>query len=194
TCTYTTTASSCSSQCKNVGSSSCTKNGTTYYNGCGSSKCSSGQTCSNGTCVSTCNLPNCSSSVSSKPSNSSYTTKTCTDCSGTHTINTGWSCNSGYHKCGSSCIPTSQCCTGWDCDSGCCSGGRCVSCPTCYVISSDCTRGYGSSYYYVVDTCVDFDTGSSCGGSWGNTIENTFSTLYECQSSISSYKSNGCKN
>ena len=103
-------------------------------------------------------------------------------------------CNSGYHKCGSSCIPTSQCCTGWDCDSGCCSGGRCVSCPTCYVISSDCTRGYGSSYYYVVDTCVDFDTGSSCGGSWGNTIENTFSTLYECQSSISSYKSNGCKN
>ena len=103
-------------------------------------------------------------------------------------------CNSGYHKCGNSCIPTSQCCTGWDCDSGCCSGGRCVSCPTCYVISSDCTRGYGSSYYYVVDTCVDFDTGSSCGGSWGNTIENTFSTLYECQSSISSYKSNGCKN
>ena len=103
-------------------------------------------------------------------------------------------CNSGYHKCGNRCIPTSQCCTGWDCDSGCCSGGRCVSCPTCYVISSDCTRGYGSSYYYVVDTCVDFDTGSSCGGSWGNTIENTFSTLYECQSSISSYKSNGCKN
>ena len=103
-------------------------------------------------------------------------------------------CNSGYHKCGNSCIPTSQCCTGWDCDSGCCSGGRCVSCPTCYVISSDCTRGYGSSYYYVVDTCVDFDIGSSCGGSWGNTIENTFSTLYECQSSISSYKSNGCKN
>ena len=53
TCTYTTTASSCSSQCKNVGSSSCIKNGTTYYNGCGSSKCSSGQTCSNGTCVTT---------------------------------------------------------------------------------------------------------------------------------------------
>ena len=41
------------SQCKNVGSSSCTKNGTTYYNGCGASKCSSGQTCSNGTCVTT---------------------------------------------------------------------------------------------------------------------------------------------
>ena len=54
TCTYTTTASNCSSQCKNVGSSSCTKNGTTYYNGCGSSKCSSGQTCQNGTCVTSC--------------------------------------------------------------------------------------------------------------------------------------------
>ena len=51
TCTYTLTASDCSSQCKNVGSQSCTKNGTTYYASCGSSKCGSGQTCSNGKCV-----------------------------------------------------------------------------------------------------------------------------------------------
>ena len=171
--------------------------GANAYCSGGSCYCNSGYTGNaNSGCtkIETCNLPNCSSSVSSKPSNSSYTTKTCTDCSGTHTINTGWSCNSGYHRCGNGCIPSSQCCTGWDCSTGCCSGGRCVSCPTCYVISSDCTRGYGSSYYYVVDTCIDFDTGSSCGGSWGNTIENEFSTLYECQSSISSYKSNICKN
>ena len=50
TCNYTITASDCSSQCKNVGSQSCTKNGTTYYASCGSSKCGNGQTCNNGTC------------------------------------------------------------------------------------------------------------------------------------------------
>ena len=49
-CNYTVTASSCSSQCKNVGSQSCTRNGTTYYSSCGSSKCSSWQICSNGSC------------------------------------------------------------------------------------------------------------------------------------------------
>lgn len=51
TCTYTVTKASCDSQCKNVGPASCVRNGTTYYSGCGSSKCSSGQTCNNGTCV-----------------------------------------------------------------------------------------------------------------------------------------------
>ena len=51
-CTYTTTKSTCDSQCKNTSGSSCVRNGTTYYSGCGSSKCSNGQTCNNGTCVS----------------------------------------------------------------------------------------------------------------------------------------------
>ena len=52
TCDYTYTAESCAANCQNVGSSSCVRNGTTYYASCGSSKCSSGQTCSNGTCKS----------------------------------------------------------------------------------------------------------------------------------------------
>ncbi len=47
---YTVTAETCSSQCLNVGTKSCTKNGITYYESCGASTCSSGQTCSNGTC------------------------------------------------------------------------------------------------------------------------------------------------
>ena len=51
-CTYTVTKATCDSQCKNVGDKGCTKNGTVYYEACGSSKCSSGQTCNNGTCVS----------------------------------------------------------------------------------------------------------------------------------------------
>ncbi|MBQ8630903.1 MAG: hypothetical protein IJ479_04200 [Alphaproteobacteria bacterium] len=50
-CTYTVTAATCSSQCKYTSGSSCVRNGTTYYSGCGSSKCSSGQKCENGTCV-----------------------------------------------------------------------------------------------------------------------------------------------
>ena len=52
TCDYTYTAESCAANCQNVGSSSCVRNGTTYYASCGSSKCSSGQTCENGTCYS----------------------------------------------------------------------------------------------------------------------------------------------
>lgn len=49
-CNYTITAETCSSQCKSVGTKSCTKNGTTYYEACGSSMCASGQICSSGTC------------------------------------------------------------------------------------------------------------------------------------------------
>ena len=51
-CSYTITAADCSKQCKNVGTKACTRNGTVYYESCGASKCSSGQTCSNGTCQS----------------------------------------------------------------------------------------------------------------------------------------------
>ena len=51
-CNYTITAATCSSQCKNVGSKSCIKNGVTYYESCGTSMCSSSQTCENGSCVS----------------------------------------------------------------------------------------------------------------------------------------------
>ena len=52
TCDYTYTAESCAANCQNVGTSSCVRNGTTYYASCGSSKCSSDQTCKNGTCQS----------------------------------------------------------------------------------------------------------------------------------------------
>ncbi|MBQ8436502.1 MAG: hypothetical protein IJX20_02495, partial [Alphaproteobacteria bacterium] len=62
TCTYTYTESSCTSSCKNVGTEKCTKNGTTYYKSCGSSKCSSGQQCCSGTCKT---FKGCSASSSS---------------------------------------------------------------------------------------------------------------------------------
>ncbi len=50
TCDYTYTAEACAANCLNPGSASCSKNGITYYQSCGSSKCSSNQTCNNGTC------------------------------------------------------------------------------------------------------------------------------------------------
>ena len=40
----------------------------------------------------------------SAPTNGYITTENCSDCSGSYTIKTGWACNSGYHKSGSSCI------------------------------------------------------------------------------------------
>ena len=49
-CSYTYTAETCAANCQNVGTSSCVRNGTTYYASCGSSKCSNGQSCYNGTC------------------------------------------------------------------------------------------------------------------------------------------------
>ena len=49
---YSVAASTCSSQCKNAGSQSCTRGGVTYYESCGTSMCSSSQTCENGSCVS----------------------------------------------------------------------------------------------------------------------------------------------
>ncbi len=52
-CTYTVTAATCSSQCKNVGAKSCTRGSVTYYESCGGSKCSGSEECSNGTCKST---------------------------------------------------------------------------------------------------------------------------------------------
>ena len=61
-------------------------------------------------CKANCSLPDCKDRITTKPANSSFTTSSCTDCSGTHTINTGWSCNSGYKKCDGTCIARSECC------------------------------------------------------------------------------------
>lgn len=67
-------------------------------------ECSSGYHKSGNMCAPNCSLPNCNNSVSSKPLNSYYLTSSCTDCSGTKTINTGWSCNAGYTQSGNTCV------------------------------------------------------------------------------------------
>ena len=71
--------------------------------------CPSGQKCENGSCITSCSLPVCKDKVTSKPANSYYTTSSCTDCSGSHTINSGWRCNIGYTQSGNSCISASHC-------------------------------------------------------------------------------------
>ena len=49
-CIYMETEASCTSQCKSTNGTPCTRGGVKYYPSCGSSKCSSGQICNNGTC------------------------------------------------------------------------------------------------------------------------------------------------
>ena len=49
-CAYTVTKATCDSQCKNVGDKGCIKNGTIYYEACGSSKCLIVQKCYDGAC------------------------------------------------------------------------------------------------------------------------------------------------
>ena len=72
-CTYTVTKATCDSQCKNVGDKACTKNGTLYYDACGSSKCGADEQCSSGSCVSTCSYTVTESSCTSQCKNTNGT-------------------------------------------------------------------------------------------------------------------------
>ena len=167
TCTYTTTASSCSSQCKNIGSSSCTKNGITYYNGCGSSKCSSGQTCSNGTCVTSCvsgGSSSCSGQTSSC-SSSQVQTASCKDCSGTthYTCRAKTCAEQGKKDCNGSCISTSECCggcpSGYSCKNGICKE-KCsaITCPTAVF----CPPARGCEIYSTPTNCCPNSVCTHC--------------------------------
>ena len=101
-CTYTVTEDYCSSQCKNVGSTSCVKDGTTYYESCGSSKCGTGYTCSNGTCTSTCNY--------------TITSESCyAQCKNVGSMSCVKDGTTYYESCGSS-----KCGTGYTCSNGTC--------------------------------------------------------------------------
>ena len=140
-CTYTVTKATCDSQCKNVGDKGCTKNGTVYYEACGSSKCSSGQTCSNGTCVSPCSY--------------TITEASCTSqCRSTN----GTPCTRGgvkyYPSCGNSKCASGQGCYNSTCynpvaKSGLCCGhvNRCKMSGTSSSYDSTCQRNLGKSCY-----------------------------------------------
>lgn len=104
-CTYQYTKENCAAECKNVGSLTCSKNGTTYYASCGSSKCSSGETCQNGSCQSFCSF----TYTSSKCASLCQTTGS-NSCIRNGTIY--------YESCGSS-----KCSSGQTCEDGVCKKG-----------------------------------------------------------------------
>ena len=141
--------------------------------------CNSGYHKSGSSCIADCTRTCYDSYTGSLPANAQYTTKSCSDCSGSYTIKTGWSCKSGYTKSGNSCVCATTCkdkvttkpansyfvrvnCYAcgvsktindrWECDSGYKkSGTSCVSTCTGGAITL-CTATY----------CVKYAQGSSC--------------------------------
>ena len=171
-CIYQYTASDCANLCKNVGSKSCVRNGTTYYESCGASKCSSGQTCSNGTCKS--NAPTCNYTI------------TAADCARECKYTAGASClrngTTYYQACGSS-----KCASGQTCENGtcktptpsapttgyCCGGSLCGYSGTSHYKDSECQSKYGHNCYTecmqrLGVTCNDMQ--ASCRASGGTSI------------------------
>ena len=115
----------------------CTKGTQDCDNGCGKNtrKC----------CVA------CTHTVTSKPANSSYTYSSCKDDDGTKNIQTGWTCNAGYHKygdnlCDKDCNVTN--CAGFTLTS--CPAGK--SCDSCTKTASNCST---DGTYYKVAGCSD---------------------------------------
>ena len=205
-----TCATAITSKPANSSYTTCTDCTGTYNTGW---SCNSGYHASGSSCVEDvvpCTLPDCTSTVTSKPANSSYTTQSCTDCSGSKTINIGWTCNSGYHASGSSCVEdvvpctlpdctstvtskpanssyTTQSCTdcsgsktiniGWTCNSGYSqSGNSCVCAKTC----SDTVTSKPANSHYTTENCT------ACGSS------KTINTGWECDSGYSK-SGNSCE-
>ena len=164
-CTYTVTKATCDSQCKNVGDKGCTKNGTVYYEACGSSKCGADEQCSSGSCVSTCSYTVTESSCSSQCKNTN-----------------GTPCTRGgvkyYPSCGNSKCASGQGCYNSTCYNPVATEGWCCGytnyCGYSGGISSSndssCQRYYGRSCY---DQCKTYgypdcsDMIASCRASGG---------------------------
>ena len=96
-----------------------------------------------------CCVP-CTDKITSKPANSNYTYSTCVDGEGSHQIQTGWACISGYHTKDSGCEK--------DCNATNCSGYTLSSCPAnavcdkCTITASNCST---DGTKYKLDSCRD---------------------------------------
>lgn len=140
-CTYTVLASTCTSTCQNVGTTFCSRGGTTYYAGCGTSKCGAGQTCSGGSCV-------CASEYAYTCSGTGYSSGSGTSCGGKYA---SCVCLSGYSWSGSSCVKINNapqqgnCCD--DAERRCGDYNYCkqyYNLPDCSAIISSCRSSGGS--------------------------------------------------
>ena len=86
------------------------------------------------------------------PTNAHYTTESCSDCSGSYEIKTGWECDAGYHTAGSLCAP--------DCTQ------------SCYDTYTEALPAHAE---YVTEPCSDcsgnytINTGWICNSGYANT-------------------------
>ncbi len=118
------------------------------------------QLCDNGCCQNTrkCCIP-CSHTITTKPANSSYVYSSCIDGDGIKDIQTGWQCNSGYHKVNETCVK--------DCNITNCSGYTLTSCPANATCSS-CTKTAANcstdGTVYKIDSCKNgyVKSGDTC--------------------------------
>ena len=124
----------------------------------------------------------CTDKVTTKPANSSYTYSSCTDGSGSHQIQTGWECDSGYYESGGACEK--------NCVTNNCSGYTLGSCPantvcsSCTITASDCST---DGTKYKIDGC---DSGYELSG--GSCVEIKTCTENTCSGyTLSSCPSNG---
>ena len=92
----------------------------------------------------------CTDTVTTKPANSSYTYSSCKDDDGTKNIQTGWTCNAGYHKYGDNLCDK-------DCNVTNCAGFTLTSCPangtcsTCTKTAANCST---DGKMYKLDSCA----------------------------------------
>ena len=170
-CTYAFTADYCSSQCKNAGTTSCKKNGTTYYASCGSSKCTSGQSCDNGICETP--APSCTYQY------------TFNDCFKLCKRPGSKSCER-YGETYYAACENYQCSSGQTCEAGYCKGGcnYAYTASDCAILcknpgSVSCTQNNttlyescGSSYCTSGQTCNGYGKCESGGSSGGGDVSN----------------------
>ena len=158
----------------NADKTNCTGGTRACDNGCGQStaKC----------CAS------CTDTVTFKPANSSYIYSSCIDDNGTHNIQTGWQCDTGYHKVDSTCVK--------DCIANNCSGYTLTSCPegancsSCTKTASNCSTD--GTYYKEI--CEKTQTSCSTGYTLVNTCQKsgtTYGDCVDCRDETSPY--NPCK-
>ncbi len=162
-CNMTTTKADCDANCLNVGTQSCSKNGVTYYSGCGVSKCTSRQSCVNGTCT-------CDSVYKYTCSGTGYAGGVGTACGGKYQSCT---CASGYTWGGGACCSNNYkytCTSGSYVTGG--SGSACNGKYTACSCSSPRTWSNGacscpSTYKYTCSgTGYSGGSGTACGGKY----------------------------
>ncbi len=164
-CNLTTTKADCDANCLNVGTQSCSKNGVTYYSGCGVSKCTSGQSCVNGTCT-------CDSVYKYTCSGTGYAGGVGTTCGGKYTACT---CAQDYAWSGSACVLSCDSSYQYTCSganitggSGTACGGKYTAC-TCnspYTWSNGACSCPTTYKYTCSGTGYSGGSGTACGGKY----------------------------